>query len=112
MPTPVKQQTWITNSDRVERQQFKVIKRTPNSRVKGIKVDDREFRFGQGNMFVVDDPGLAHEIHDNHGQGGDGDVMVVPVEKKAQPGHVRTLTGLAMPWHNETFRFGHGNMEQ
>jgi hypothetical protein len=101
MPTPVKKQSWITNSDIKDRQRFQVVKRTPRADVKGIKVNGKAYKFGQGNMFTVDDPGLAREIHDNHGQGGDGDVLVVPTERKPQPGRRRTWTVPALPWHKD-----------
>lgn len=106
MPTPIKRKTWITNSPIKERQTFRVIKRIPDTRVKGIKIDGKEFRFGQGNSFTVDDPGLAHAIHDNQGQGGDGDVLVVPTEKRIKPGTVRTWLGVKLPWHTDDHKFG------
>jgi hypothetical protein len=89
-----------------ERQVFKVVKRTQRSDVIGVKVDDREMRFGQGNMFEITDAGLAKEIHDTQGQGGDGDVIVIPSQIPPTPGVRRTWTGIALPWHDETHKFG------
>jgi hypothetical protein len=91
----------MTNADIPTRQEYEVVKRTPRQDVVGIKIDGREFKFGQGNMFKTDDPGLARAIHDSQGQGGDGDVLVVPVEKPAERGHKRTFVVPALPWHKE-----------
>lgn len=101
MPTPVKKQSWITNSEIKDRQRFKVLKRTQRSDVVGIKLDGKNYKFGQGNMFEVSDPGLAHAIHDNQGQGGDGDVLVVPTTTTPEPGRTRTWTVPRLPWHKE-----------
>lgn len=103
---PVKKQTWITNSDRPERQEFEIVKRSRRRGVVGFKHEGRDYRFGQGNMLKVQDTGLAHAIHDELGQGGSGDVLVVPVEKPATGGHSRTFTGIKLPWHDENHRFG------
>jgi len=112
MPTPVKKQKFITNSDHKSRQEFEILKRTPRPEVVGIKHEGRDYKFGQGNMFKTDDVGLAHAIHDEFGQGGDGDVLVVPVEKPAERGHTRTFQGLKLPWHTEDHKFGQGTRSQ
>lgn len=106
MPEPIKKQKWITNSDHPERQEFEILKRSKRAEVVGFTHEGRDYRFGQGNMVKIDDPGLAHAIHDELGQGGDGDVLVVPVEKPADHNHTRTFTGIKLPWHDETHRFG------
>jgi hypothetical protein len=97
----MKKQTFMTNNEVPERQRFKVLKRVQNSDVIGIKVDGREYKFGQGNSFTVKDAGLAHEIHDTQGQGGTGDVVVVPTQVPPTPGVRRTWTVPALPWHKE-----------
>ena len=109
MPTPIKRQKFITNADIPARQEYEIIKRTKKSDVVGIVHDGVKHRFGQGNMFKINDTGLAHAIHDEHGQGGDGDVMVVPVQSKPDINHTRTFTGLALPWHDENHKFGEGS---
>ena len=93
---------FTTNSYIPDRQEFEVVKRTKRSDVIGIKHEGKSYRFGQGNMFKVDDPGLARAIHDEHGQGGDGDVLVVPVERKIERGHTRTFVVPSLPWHKES----------
>ena len=108
MPAPIKKQKFITNSNIKTRQEFEIVKRTPRSEVVGLEHEGRKYRFGQGNMFKTDDPGLAHAIHDQHGQGGNGDVLVVPVEKPSTPDHARTFQGIKLPWHDENHQFGQG----
>lgn len=109
MPTPVKKQTWITNNNIKDRQRFIVSKRTQRSDVIGVKVGDREYKFGQGNVFETNDAGLAKEIHDNQGQGGDGDVVVIPTQVPPEKGQSRTWTGVSLPWHDEDHKFGEGS---
>lgn len=106
MPTPIKKHTWMTNNNLKERQRFLITKRIPRSDVIGIKLGDREFKFGQGNMFETTDAGLAREIHDTHGQGGDGDVIVIPTQVPPTPGVTRTWTGVRLPWHTDDHKFG------
>lgn len=97
-----KKQKFVTNSDFKDRQRFEVVKRNERPEVVGLKLDDnRQYKFGQGNAFYVDDPSIAHDIHDEFGQGGSNDVLVVPIEKKAERGHKRVFQGIAMPWHKE-----------
>lgn len=91
---------FMTNSDVKSRQQWEVIKRTRRTDVTGVKLGDRKFKFGQGDMFVVDDPAIAKDLHQTVGQEGSDDVIVVPVEKSAG-GRRRTWTVPALPWHEE-----------
>jgi len=107
--------TFETNSSIKTRQRFRILKRTPNSDVVGVKTRDgkRKLKFDpQSNSAFTDDPGLAREIHASSGQGGDNwDVLVVPLEKKQEPGHVRTITIPPMPWHDEDHKFGQSSKE-
>lgn len=96
-----KKQKFVTNSDFKGRQRFEVIKRNKRSEVKGVKLDDNhQFEFGQGNAFYVDDPAIAHDLHDSVGQGGSNDVLVVPIEKSAR-GRKRTWVRPPLPWDKE-----------
>lgn len=102
----MKKQTFTTNNNLKDRQVFKVVKRSTRSDVVGIKLEDKEFKFGQGNLFETTDAGLAREIHDTQGQGGDGDVVVIPTQVPPTPGVRRTWTGIKLPWHDDTHKFG------
>ena len=93
--------SFVTNNNLRDRQRFKVLKNTRKSDVIGIKVGDRQFKFGQGNAFEIKDAGLAREIHDMQGQGGTGDVIVVPTQEPPTPGVRRTWTVPRLPWHKE-----------
>jgi hypothetical protein len=91
-----------TNSHVKSRQRFEVLQRTPRTDVTGIKIGDKEMKFGKkSRAFFTDDAGLAHAIHDTQGQGGTGDVLVIPVEKPQHPNHSRTWHVPALPWHKE-----------
>jgi len=97
-----RKQKFVTNSDIPERRRFEVLKNNTSSEVIGVKLADgkREFKFGQGNAFYVEDEGAAHALHDELGQGGSQDITVIPIEKSAK-GRVRTWVVPALPWHKE-----------
>ena len=96
-----RKQKFVTNSDIKDRQRFEILKNNQRADVVGVKLEDgKEFQFGQGNAFYVDDPGMARALHDEFGQGGSQDITVVPIEKGAK-GRVRTWVVPAMPWHKD-----------
>ena len=80
-----------TNSTVPERRYWQVMKRS-KKRFNGVKVDGKGYKFNKQDFFETDDPGVAHAIHDSSGQGGTGDVLVIPLEKRADPVHTRTFT--------------------
>lgn len=93
---------FVTNSDVRERQRFEIINNTTNADVIGVKTrDGREVKYNQQGKAVIDDPGLAREIHYSSGQGGSHDCVVVPVEAPQSKTHRRTFTVPALPWHKE-----------
>lgn len=98
--------SFTTNNNLKDRQKFLVSKKTPRSDVIGIKVDGKEYKFGQGNIFETDDAGLARQIYSTQGQGGDGDVIVIPTQVPPTPGQPRTWTGIKLPWHSDDHKFG------
>ena len=88
-----KQTHFATNSNIKDRQQFEVLRRTPDKSIMGVKMDGHNVRFGdKSGAALIDDHGLAKEIFHTQGQGGTGDVLVVPVEKPNDPNHQRTFT--------------------
>lgn len=90
---PVGSEKFMTNQAIPERRRWQVMKRTTRHGVKGVKVDGKEYPFvGKSDMFETDDQGLAHAIHDSSGQGGTGDVLVIPTEKPMNKTHQRTFT--------------------
>ena len=104
---PIGTKKFETNSDHTERQKFQIIQRSKKPIV-GVKTEDgREIPFGKRSRAAeITDAGLAHEIHDSVGQGGTGDVLVVPMEKQPDPIHTRTFLGVRLPWHTDEHRFG------
>lgn len=103
---PVGNHKFMTNQTIPERRKFQVLKRTTRSDVVGVKVGDKEFKFqGNSEMFETDDQGLARAIHDSSGQGGTGDVVVVPTEKPINTTHQRTFTvGIAFDENGKIIR--------
>lgn len=98
----MKKQTFVTNKPgMVEgRQKFEIINRSQNRRVKGLKVDGKEYPYiPKADVFYTEDVGLARQIHSTQGQGGTGDCLVVPVEKNKEPDHVRTF-GTSLEFRN------------
>lgn len=85
----------INKDDRV----YEVIKATERKDVVGVNVGG-EHRF-ERNRFKVRDKGLAKEIHDTVGQGGSGEVMVIPKREKKEAGHSYTFAVPELPWHNK-----------
>lgn len=91
-----------TNSLIKDRQQFEIVQRTKRTDVTGVKIEGWEVPFNnKSRSAIIDDPGLAHAIHDSSGQGGTGDVLVIPVEKPLTKGHTRTFVRPPLPWDKE-----------
>lgn len=92
--------TFVTNGLTRNRRRFQVVKSNPNYDVKGIKLGDKKMKFSkQSNDFYVNDPVLAKEIHDTHGQNGTDDVVVIPIEANMEDGHLRSVGG-STRWAN------------
>lgn len=92
--------TFATNSLVPERRKYQVIQTTPRRDVTGIKLGDKKFKFNKNSRdFYTTDTALAREICDTQGQNGTNDVLVIPVEKNIEPGHIRTFTVPELPWH-------------
>ena len=103
-----------TNANLKSRQEFQIITRGQKL-IDEIKTPDgkRTVKLGsKSGAAVIDDAAVAREIHETVGQGGTGDVLVVPTESKPDPLHPRTFyQRKPMPWHNESFEFGKGNTQ-
>ena len=96
----MKKQHFTTNSDYKSRQEFTIVQRAERTDMRGVKIDGWEVPFNMKNRSaVINDRGLARAIHDSSGQGGTGDVLVIPTEKKAT--RQRTWTVPRLPWHEE-----------
>lgn len=97
-----RQEHFETNSNVKARQQFEILRRTPDKSIIGVKMGGKTVKFGKkSGAALIDDAGLAKEIFHTQGQGGTGDVLVVPVEKPKSRDHQRTWLMPAMPWHKE-----------
>jgi hypothetical protein len=89
---PIGTKKFETNQLIAERRKWQVFPRTTRRGVEGVKVDGKPHRFNKQGFFETDDQGLAHAIHDSSGQGGTGDVLVIPTEKPMSKEHTRTFT--------------------
>jgi len=88
--------TFATNGLTPERRKYQVVQTSTNRDVVGIKLgkNGKQFKFNKkSHDFYINDSVLAKEITDTHGQNGSQDVVVIPVEKNAEPDHVRTVGG-------------------
>jgi len=94
IPLPHKRRKkFETNSFIPERREWQIVQRAPIERMRGVKVDGKPLPFNMKNRsFTTDDAGLAQAIHDSSGQGGTGNVLVIPTEKPKEPDHSRTFT--------------------
>lgn len=99
---PIGSKKFETNASIKDRQKFQIIRRSKKDII-GVKTEDgREVKFGQRSRAAeIKDAGLAKEIHDSVGQGGTGDVLVIPMEERAEKGHKRTFTVPKLPWHKD-----------
>jgi len=106
---PIGTKKFETNSAIKDRQKFQIIRRSKKDII-GVKTEDgKEVHFGKRSRAAeITDAGLAHEIHDSVGQGGTGDVLVIPMETQADPIHTRTFLGVKLPWHTDEHKFGEG----
>lgn len=92
---------FVTNSDLKSRQRFEIVNASKNTNVIGVKTPDgREVKYQNGKA-IVDDIGLAREIHATTGQGGSNDCVVVPVEAAQDKIHRRTFIVPDLPWKKE-----------
>jgi len=84
---------FITNADTVKsRAQFEILPRDTHAPAV-VEIDGRQMKWGSSGAFTTSDVSLAREIDARYGRDSDGlpSVMVVPVERRQEPGHQRTF---------------------
>jgi hypothetical protein len=57
---------------------YQIVKNTTESNVIGVKVGEREAKFGTQGAFETQDAAFAHDIQQSSGQDGTKDVIVCP----------------------------------
>ena len=100
-------QKWETNTPTVKsRQQFEIVKLTPEARQEYPLDGGRTFRLGdkQDAMLISSDPGIARELDARYGdRTGTGELLTIPVERPIDPTHRRTfLVRLPANYRRET----------
>ena len=100
---PIGTKKFETNSDHPYRRRWRVFPRTAKKGLYGVKPDKDgpELKFNSQGYVDTDDAGIAHAIHDSTGQGGDGDILVCPIETHPNPKHTRTFIVPDLPWHKD-----------
>ena len=80
---------------------FEVVKATKRP-IKGLALDDKQFKFGRNGGFYVNDPGVARELERTYGhKKGNGDVVISEIRVADVEGHNYFFPIPEVPWRSD-----------